>query len=103
MRRIDTARFKANNHDGVRRWISAVTGLWVVNQYVPENVYNMDQSGFAVGASQLLRALDDIREEYRSKEIGSRQEWVTASECVSAADMAIPPLFVFSAKYTNKG
>ena len=88
-RQIDTAGFKATNYEGVKRWFDAVTQVWIDNQYVLENAYNMDESGFAVGASQSSRALVNIREASSWKQIGSRQEWITAIECVSAAGVAI--------------
>jgi hypothetical protein len=62
----------------------------------------MDESGFAVGASQSLKALVNIREASSWKQIRSRQEWITAIECVSAAG-AIAPLLIFKAKHTNTG
>ena len=71
------------------------------NQYDPDHVYNMDESGFAVGASQSSRALVNIRESSSWKQIGSRQEWITAIECGSASGVAVPPLLIFKAKHTN--
>ncbi|KYG40720.1 hypothetical protein M433DRAFT_185008 [Acidomyces richmondensis BFW] len=61
----------------------------------------MDESGFAVGESQLSRALVNIRENSSWKVISGRQEWITAIECISASGKAIPPLIIFKAKYTN--
>jgi hypothetical protein len=100
-RQIDTARFKATNYEGVKRWFDVVTEVWIKNQYTPDNVYNIDESGFAIGASQSSRALVNIREASSWKQIGSRQEWITAIEYVSAAGMAIAPLLIFKAKHTN--
>jgi len=102
-RQMDTARFKATNHEGVKRWFDAVTELWLEHQYNPSHVYNMDESGFAVGASQSSRALVNIREASSWKQIGSRQEWITAIECVSASGVLTPPLLIFKAKHTNAG
>jgi hypothetical protein len=61
----------------------------------------MDESGFAVGASQSFRALVNIRESSGWKQIGSRQEWMTAIECGSAAGVTVPLLLIFKAKHTN--
>ena len=61
----------------------------------------MDESGFAVGASQSSRALINVRNNSSRKVISGRQEWITAFECISAAGEAIPPLIIFKAKYTN--
>jgi hypothetical protein len=57
----------------------------------------MNVSGFAVGASQSLRALVNIREAGSGKQIGIRQEWITAIECVSATGVAVAPLLIFKA------
>jgi hypothetical protein len=61
----------------------------------------MDESGFAVGASQSSKALVNIREKSSWKVVRARQEWITAIECASASGAAIPPLLIFKAKYTN--
>jgi hypothetical protein len=47
--------------------------------------------------------LVNIREASSWKQIRSRQEWITAIECVSAAGVAIAPLLIFKAKHTNTG
>lgn len=61
----------------------------------------MDESEFAVGASQSSRALVNIRETSSWKQIGSGEECITAIECVSAAGVANPPLLIFKAKHTD--
>jgi hypothetical protein len=65
-------------------------------------IYNMDESRFAVGTSQFLRSLVNIREKSIWKLVNSRQEWNTAIEYISAAGVANPPLVLFKAKHTNK-
>ena len=61
----------------------------------------MDESGYAVGASQSSRALINIREKSSWKVIQSKQEWITAIECVNAAGVILPPLLIFKAQHTN--
>ena len=61
----------------------------------------MNESGFAIGASQSSRALINIRKKSSWKVIQGRQKWVTAIECVNAAGAALPPLLIFKAKNTN--
>ncbi|KYG40015.1 hypothetical protein M433DRAFT_98540, partial [Acidomyces richmondensis BFW] len=82
-------------------WFDAVTELQIQHRYTPDCIYNMDESGFAVGASQSSRVLVNLREESSWKVISGRQEWITAIECVSAAGVVIPPLVIFKAKHTN--
>ena len=33
----------------VKTWFDAVTELWLQHKYTFERIYNMDESGFAVG------------------------------------------------------
>ena len=100
-RQIDSARHNGVNRDVVTRWFAAVTELFIENEYSPDRIFNVDESGFAVGASQSSRVLVNIRENTSWKVINGRQEWITAIECVNAAGAAIPPLLIFKAKYTN--
>jgi hypothetical protein len=100
-RQIDSVRHNATNTETVQTWFKAVTELYIEHQYTPECIYNMDESGFAVGTSQSSRALVNIREQSSWKVINGRQEWITAIECISASGIAIPPLVIFKAKHTN--
>lgn len=61
-RKIDGARHKAMSVETVKTWFDAVTELRLQHKYPPERIYNMDESGFAVGDSQSSRALVNIRE-----------------------------------------
>ena len=99
-RQVDATRFKATNTNGVKGWFDAVTELWTQHRYAADHVYNMDESGFVVGASQSSRALANICGASSWKQIGSRQEWITAIECVGAAGTAIPPLLIYSRQNT---
>jgi hypothetical protein len=100
-RQIESARHAAVNTDTVKTWFDAVTELRIQHHYPPECIYNMDESGFAVGTSQSSRVLVNVREQSSWKVISGRQEWITAIECISAAGVAIPPLVIFKAKHTN--
>ena len=100
-RQIDSVRFRAMSLEGTRTWFAAIEGLVLEHQYAPECIYNMDESGFAVGQSETSRVLVNIREKSSWKSIAGRQEWITAIECVSAAGTAVPPLIIFKAKHTN--
>ena len=102
-RKIEGARHKAVGVETVKTWFEAVTELRLQHQYTPDCIYNMDESGFAVGDSQSSRALVNVRERSSWKVISGRQQWITAIECVSAAGAALPPLIIFKAKHTNTG
>jgi hypothetical protein len=61
----------------------------------------MDESSFAVGASQSSRALVSVRGKCSWKVIAGRHDWITDIECVSAAGVAITPFIIFKAQLTN--
>ena len=75
-RQIEHARHHAMNSDVLRTWFDAVTEVRIAHHYRPECIYNMDESGFAVGASQSSRALVSVREQSSWKVIAGRQEWL---------------------------
>jgi hypothetical protein len=56
-RKIDGARHKAMSVESVKTWFDAVTEPRLLHKYTPERIYNMDESGFAVGESQSSRSL----------------------------------------------
>jgi hypothetical protein len=102
-RQIDGVRHNTVILEAVKTYFEATTELCLQHQYPPERRYNMDESGFAVGVSQSSRALVNIREGSNWKVVKGRQEWITAIECISAAGVALPPLLIYKAKYTNTG
>jgi hypothetical protein len=61
----------------------------------------MDESGFAVGASQTSRALVNVRDKSSWKKIQGRQEWITAIEVVDAAGAVGPPLLIFKSRHLS--
>jgi hypothetical protein len=64
----------------------------------PENIYNMDESGFAIGEKEAGRCIinANIRQQFQVKP--GRQEWVSVVECVSTDGRVIPPLVIFKAE-----
>lgn len=73
-RQIERARYDAVNDDALSKWFDAVRALMDEHHYRPSQIYNMDESGFAVGASQTSRALVNVRDKASWKKIQGRQE-----------------------------
>lgn len=108
-RRIDAARFNGANVENMTAWFNEVRELRELNNYEPQNIYNMDETGYGLGltASRQVLAVMDKADTVSllpktgnkawQKEQGSR-EWVTTIECVSAAGKALPPLVIFKGK-----
>jgi hypothetical protein len=102
-RQIDAVRFKATNRKSVKRLFDTALELWVEHQYISSHLYSMDESGYAVGHSQSSRALLNVRDPSSWEQIASRPEWITAIECLSASETAVPPLLISKAKHTETG
>ena len=60
-----------------------------------ENIYNMDENGFAIGEKKTGRYIINIniRQQFQAKP--GRQEWITVMECVCIDRNVIPPLVIF--------
>lgn len=64
----------------------------------PEDIYNMDESGFTIGDVEASQRIINaaIRQRFQAKP--GRQEWVTAVECICANGTSLPPLIIFKGK-----
>jgi hypothetical protein len=102
-RQIERARYDGVNSDALSKWFDAVRAIMDEHQYGPSQIYNMDESGFAVGTSQTSRALVNVRDKTSWKKIQGRQEWITAIEVVDAAGVVGPPLLIFKSKHLSTG
>lgn len=100
-RQIERARYEGVNSETLSRWFDAVRALMDEHRYAPSQIYNMDESGFAVGTSQASRALVNVRDKSSWKKIQGRQEWITAIEVVDAAGSVGPPLLIFKSKHLS--
>ena len=72
----------------------------VVNEHKiePLNIYNMDESGFAIGDIEASQHIIDteIHQKFQAKP--GRQAWITAVECICTDGSFIPPLIIFKGK-----
>jgi len=100
-RKIDACRFDALSYPVINAYFTALSDLFLENSYPPDAVFNVDESGFALGdtlSSKVLLNKEDIR---GFKKIPGRQEWIIVIECIGASGVALPPLLIFKAKHTN--
>jgi hypothetical protein len=100
-RKIGACRFDALSYPTISAYFTALSDLFIENSYPPDAVFNVDESGFALGdilSSKVLINKEDTR---GFKKIPGRQEWITAIECIGASGVALPPLLIFKAKHTN--
>jgi len=97
-RSIDAARIKAASPERLQCWFDDLKKVLAEFDIKPENIYNMDESGFAIGEKEAGRVIIDarIRQKFQAKP--GRQEWVTVVECVCADGSFVPPLVIFKAE-----
>lgn len=107
-RLLERSRFTATNPASLEPYFAELGALLNLNQYNPSLIFNMDETGYAIGASQTARVIiaqperldtiGQLRKNARikaTKVAADRQEWVTTVECISAAGTALPPLVIF--------
>ena len=102
-RALDASRFEGVNYPIVNAYFTTLTDLFLENLYPPDAVFNVDETGFALGTSLPSKVLINKEEAIGFKKISGKQEWITAIECVGASGVALPPLIIFRAKDTNTG
>jgi hypothetical protein len=80
------------------RWFDDLETVISEFDIKPENMYNMDESGFAIGEKEAGRCIinTNIRQQFQAKP--GRQEWVTVVECICADGSVVPPLVIFKAE-----
>jgi len=97
-RRIDASRVKEVTHENVIEWIRTVGEVMRDYKIKPENVYNMDETGFSIGSIQAAHVVidDTIKAQFQAQP--GRQEWVTVLECICGDGSAVAPLVIFKAE-----
>ena len=70
----------------------------VIQEYeiLPENIYNMDETGFNIGDYEARHVVVDTSIQSRYQAQPGRQEWVIAVECICADGSLVPPLIIFA-------
>lgn len=98
-RRIDTSRVQAESIEQLSPWFAEFGAALTKHAYKPENVYNLDETGYHIGMTMASRVIVDLgakgKVQKAKKSTPGRQEWVTTIECFSAAGIALPPMIIF--------
>ena len=80
-------------------WFTLVQKTILQFRIDPDNVYNFDETGFAIGLIATTKVI--TRSEYYGRRVllqpGNR-EWVTVIECTNAAGWALPLCVIFKGK-----
>ena len=82
----------------VIQWFATVKELIDENHISDDNIYNLDETGTAIGTIEASYAVIDKNTMSRYQGHPGRQEWVTVLECVCGDGSAIPPLIIFKGR-----
>jgi DDE superfamily endonuclease len=95
-RNMDASRIKDTSPEQLSKWFADLEKVTEEHDVSPENMYNMDESGFSIGEVEALKCIinADIRQKFQ-KAKPRRQEWVTLVECICSDGTAILPLIIF--------
>jgi DDE superfamily endonuclease len=94
---LDWNRHDNNIYDKITHWFEVIGKELHDPIIVPENIYNMDETGVMLcmlGSMKVLVGKDDSRA-YRGA--GVKREMVTAIECISADGRSLLPMIIWPA------
>ena len=97
-RKIDALRIQNITSEVLRKWYDMVEALLDRHKFLPENIYNMDETECCLGTyiNQVVLKTSATKRTY--KKSPEAHKWVSIIECISAADKAIPPVVIFKGK-----
>ena len=96
-RALDWNRHDINIYDKITDWFEVIRKVLEDPAILPENVYNMDETGIMLsmlGSVKVLVSKDD-RRGYRGARV--KRTTVTAIECVSADGRCLKPMIIWPA------
>jgi hypothetical protein len=97
VRALDWKRHESNIYDKIIHWFEVIEQVLKDPAILPENVYNMDETGVMLcmlGSVKVLLSSDDLRD-YRGA--GVKRTMVTAIECISANSKSLLPMIIWPA------
>jgi hypothetical protein len=97
LKALDWERHDHNIYDKVVDWFSVIEKELAAPQILPENIYNMDETGVLLSVLNSLKVLvgkDELRD-YRG--VGVKRTLITAIECISADGRHLHPLIIWPA------
>jgi hypothetical protein len=100
-RRIDASRVQETTVDAIMQWLNLVVNTIQKYGVQKKDIYNMDESGFAIGSTQGACVIinSQIRSQFQAQP--GRQEWVMVIECICGDGSMIDPLVIFKGEKLN--
>jgi hypothetical protein len=97
MKAMDWKRHEINIYDKILHWFEVIGTVLKDSAILPENVYNMDETGVMLCMLNSVKVLvsKDDRRDYRGA--GVKRTTVTAVECISANGRSLLPMIIWPA------
>jgi hypothetical protein len=95
-RRYNYERAKCEDPKVIQEWFECIQRTIMQYGILPEDIYNFDETGFAMGLISTTKVI--TRAEYygrRSLLQPGNREWVTAMETINATGFVLPPAIIF--------
>ena len=100
---IELARLKEASRETINHWFHTIASIIADNNIWPQDIYNMDESGFSIGMIEATRVIVNATLGTRFQANPGRQEWVSVIECISADGSSIAPLLIFKGETMSTG
>ena len=94
-RSIETSRIRESSPQILNGWFTEYKRVFDDLQPEPENIYNMDETGFFIGTMRSSNIIIDKNTRVKLQASPGRQEWISVVECISMDGIALPPLIIF--------
>ena len=91
---IEAARIKDVTKEDIDRWFDELEKTIKEKNIRIEDMYNMDETGFAIGVIQRSYVVVNKESKTRYQAQPGRQEWVSVVECICADSGSIPPFII---------
>jgi DDE superfamily endonuclease len=97
MKAMDWNRHEKNIYDKIIHWFEVIGKVLKDSAILPENVYNMDETGVMLCMLNSVKVLvsKDDRRDYRGA--GVKRTTVTAIECISGNGRSLLPMIIWPA------
>lgn len=98
-RKYDYRRVKCEDPVLLQQWFNLIRNTIVKYGIVTDDIYNFDESGFAMGIASTLRVITslDRRQKPYLIQQGDR-EWATVIKAISATSVVLPPMVILKGK-----
>jgi hypothetical protein len=98
-RKHDYKRAQCEDPEVIGAWFRLVFNTIAKYGILPDDIYNFDETGFAMGIASTARVVtaSDRRGKPLRLQPGDR-EWVTAIETINARGWSLPPMVIFKGK-----